>query len=140
DPHNRLRVPPPAASEGTCAMIKTPTDAPPKTSSVQGNGFVAGPRQVSLELKPWNPPLRHAAKPTGRKPAGAFDRLEDRRGKAPRAPAYREPDRESASPVEPAVDESCVGSVVEQTPEVLEPAVFPSTEVITSRAVSESTD
>src|SRR3989440_2760935 len=137
--HLRLE-PPPGAAEGSVAVFKPPTVAPAKTSSVQGNGFVAGPRQVSLELKPWNPPLRHAAKPTGRKPAGAFDRLKDRRGKAPRAPAYREPDRESAPPVEPAFDESCVGSVVEQTPEVLEPAVFPSTEVITSRAVSEFAD
>jgi hypothetical protein len=119
------------------AVFKPPTVAPAKTSSVQGNGFVGGPRQVSLELKPWNPPLRHAAKPTGRKPAGAFDRLKDRRGKTPRAPAYREPDRESAPRVEPAFDESCVGPVVEQTPEVLEPAMFPSTEVITGRAISE---
>ncbi len=136
-----LRVePPPGAAEGSVAVFKPPTVAPAKTSSVQGNGFVGGPRQVSLELKPWNPPLRHAAKPTGRKPAGAFDRLKDRRGKAPRAPAYREPDRESAPPVEPAFDESCVGPVVEQTPEVLEPAVFPSTEVITGRAGSEFAD
>src|SRR5947209_8100047 len=137
--HLRLE-PPPGAAEGSVAVFKPPTVAPAKTSSVQGNGFVAGPRQVSLELKPWNPPLRHAAKPTGRKPAGAFDRLKDRRGKAPRAPAYREPDRESAPPVEPALDESCVGPVVEQTPEVLEPAVFPSTEVITGPAVSEFAD
>src|SRR5882724_7969527 len=137
--HLRLE-PPPGAAEGSVAVFKPPTVAPAKTSSVQGNGFVGGPRQVSLELKPWNPPLRHAAKPTGRKPAGAFDRLKDRRGKAPRAPAYREPDRESAPPVEPAFDESCVGPVVEQTPEVLEPAVFPSTEVITGRAGSEFAD
>ena len=137
--HLRLE-PPPGAAEGSVAVFKPPTVAPAKTSSVQGNGFVGGPRQVSLELKPWNPPLRHAAKPTGRKPAGAFDRLKDRRGKAPRAPAYREPDRESAPPVEPALDESCVGPVVEQTPEVLEPAVFPSTEVITGPAVSEFAD
>src|SRR5438093_17075 len=79
-----LRLEPPAgAAEGSMAVFSPPTVAPGHTSTVQGNGFVGGPRQVSLELKPWNPPLRHAAMLARKKPAVAFDRLKDRRGKAP---------------------------------------------------------
>ena len=122
------------------AVFKPPTVAPAHTSTVQGNGFVGGPRQVSLELKPWNPPLRHAAMLARKKPAVAFDRLKDRRGKAPPTPAYREPDRESAPLVEPAFDDSSVGPIVEQTPEVLQPVMFQSAEVITGRAAGEFAD
>lgn len=137
--HLRLE-PPPGAAEGSMAVFKPPTVATAHTSSVHGNGFVGGPRQVSLELKPWNPPLRNAATPARKKPAGAFDRLKDRRAKAPPAPAYRQPDRESAPLVEPAFDDSSVGPVVEQTPEVLQPAMFQSAEVITGRTASEFVD
>ncbi len=137
--HLRLE-PPPGAAEGSMAVFKPPTVAPAHTSTVQGNGFVGGPRQVSLELKPWNPPLRHAAMLARKKPAVAFDRLKDLRGKAPLTPAYREPDRESAPLVEPAFDDSSVGPVVEQTPEVLQPVMFQSAEVITGRAAGEFAD
>src|SRR4029078_3337845 len=39
------------------AVLKART-APARATSVQGDGFAGGPRQVSVQLKPWSPPLR----------------------------------------------------------------------------------
>src|SRR4029079_8527317 len=50
--------------------------APVQTIDVQGNGFAAGPRQVSLELKAWNSPVRPSALPLS-KIGGAFNRLKE---------------------------------------------------------------
>src|SRR4029077_7900262 len=55
------------------AVFKART-APAHTVGVQGNGFAGGPRQVSLELKAWNSPVRPSALPLS-KGDGAFNRL-----------------------------------------------------------------
>jgi Flp pilus assembly protein TadD len=130
-----LRVEPPAErTAGGPAEFK-PRVAPAQTSSVQDNGFVGAPRQVSLQLKPWKASLHHTAVPT-RKLSGAFDRLKERRAKASRAPARREPDRELAPVAEPDF-ESSVGQVVEQTPEIVQPAIPRAAELVTASATSE---
>jgi hypothetical protein len=102
---------------------------------VQDTGFVGGPRQVSVQLKPWKASLRHTAVPT-RKLSGAFDRLKERRAKASRAPTRREPDRELAPAAEPDL-ESTVGSVVEQTPKMPQPAIPQAAETVTASATDE---
>ena len=131
-----LRLEPPSGAPAAETAVFKPRVAPARTSSVQGNGFVGGPRQVSVQLKPWNASLRHTAVPTGKKMSAAFDRLKDRKAKALRAPAHREPDREFAPLAEPDF-ESAVGQVVEQAPEILQPAVSQPTEIPTAPAISE---
>src|SRR5206468_3947981 len=61
------------------AVFKART-APAHTTGVQGNGFAGGPRQVSLQLKPWNSPVRQSALPSA-KAGGAFDRLKGSKSK-----------------------------------------------------------
>ncbi|MGH7982511.1 MAG: tetratricopeptide repeat protein [Candidatus Udaeobacter sp.] len=131
--HMRLE-PPPGVTAGSAPVFK-PRVAPAQTASVQDNGFVGGPRQVSVELKPWQAPLRHTAVPA-RKLSGAFDRLKERRAKTSRAPVRREPERELTPIAEPDL-ESSVGPVVEQTPEILQPAVPEAAEMATASATTE---
>jgi tetratricopeptide (TPR) repeat protein len=132
--HLRLEPPAEATAGGDTAVFKSKV-APAQTSSVQGNGFVGGPRQVSVELKPWQAPLRHSAMPA-RKPSGTFDRLKERRAKTARAPAHREPERELTPIAEPDF-ESSVGAVVEQTPDIPQPSIPQATEMATASATSE---
>jgi Flp pilus assembly protein TadD len=47
------------------ALFKPRTSATPQKKPLQGNGFVGGPRQVSLQLKASKPRLRHSAVPSG---------------------------------------------------------------------------
>ena len=52
------------ASAAVPALFKPrTTTASPKKNALPGNGFIGGPRQVSLQLKPSKPSLRHAAMP-----------------------------------------------------------------------------
>jgi tetratricopeptide (TPR) repeat protein len=132
--HLRLEPPAEATADGGTAVFK-PKVAPAQTSSVQDNGFVGGPRQVSVQLKPWKASLRHTAVPT-RKLSGAFDRLKERRAKASRAQTRREPDRELAPVAEPDL-ESSVGPVVQQTPEMVQPAIPQAAEMVTASATDE---
>jgi len=85
------------------AVFKART-APAHTTGVQGNGFAGGPRQVSLQLKPWNSPVRQSALPSA-KAGSAFNRLAGSKSKPSRPPAAVEPQREeSASVAEPFVE------------------------------------
>ena len=85
------------------AVFKART-APAHTAGVQGNGFAGGPRQVSLQLKPWNSPVRQSALPSA-KAGSAFNRLAGSKSKPSRPPAAVEPQREeSASVAEPFVE------------------------------------
>jgi tetratricopeptide (TPR) repeat protein len=94
------------------AVLKART-APAHTIGVQGNGFAGGPRQVSLELKAWNSPVRPSALALS-KAGGAFNRLKDSKSKPSRLPAPIEPRPEesaSSAPVAEPFFES-VGPVV----------------------------
>ena len=91
------------------AVFKART-APAHTIGVQGNGFAGGPRQVSLELKPWNSPVRQSALPSA-KAGGAFNRLKGLKSKPSRLPAPVEPQREESAPVAEPFFES-VGPVL----------------------------
>ena len=91
------------------AVFKART-APAHTIGVQGNGFAGGPRQVSLELKAWNSPVRPSALPLS-KAGGAFNRLKGSKSKPSRLPDPVEPQREEAAPVAEPFFES-VGPVL----------------------------
>src|SRR5204863_9107750 len=98
--HLRLE-PPPGAAAADSAIFK-PRVAPGQTSSVQGNGFVGGPRQISARLQPWTPAVRHTALPSAEL-SGGVDRSVDSGGKWSAAPAYRGAERggERARPAGP---------------------------------------
>jgi Flp pilus assembly protein TadD len=83
-----------------------PRVAPKQGNSKHGNGFVGGPRQVSLQLKPWIPSARNTAASLAQ---------------APRTQAYRNAKPDTAvAPLEGSAFESSVGPVVEQPAESLD--------------------
>jgi Flp pilus assembly protein TadD len=94
--------------------------ASPQKKTLQGNGFVGGPRQISLQLKPSKPALRHSVIPLGDL-SGSFDLTKGERTRPSRdsADQLEEPNREvSLIGSEMGLEaESFVGSVVEQTAE-----------------------
>jgi hypothetical protein len=129
-----LRLEPPAGgAEAPPATVLKPRMAPAQTSSVQGNGFVGGPRQVSVQLKPWKAPLRQTVVSPVRS-SSALDRLKEQRGKTSHVPARPEPDREFAPIAEPDFESSDVGPVLEQGADTLQPAApSEAAETITAR-------
>jgi Flp pilus assembly protein TadD len=131
-----LRLDPPSGATAAPATVLKPRVAPAQTSSVQGNGFVGGPRQVSIQLKPWKASLRQTVVSPVRS-SSALDRLKEQRSKISHVPARPEPDREFA-PIAENDFESSVGPVVEQTAETQQPAVpSDAAETITTPAISE---
>ena len=131
-----LRLEPPSGAAAAGAPVLKPRVAPAQTSSVHGNGFTGGPRQISVQLKPWTPSLRHTAVSSG-KLSGALDRLKERRATVSKAPAHREPEEELAPVAEPDY-ESSVGPVVEQAPEeTLQPVTSQPTEMVTAPVINE---
>src|SRR6266513_5538933 len=151
-------------SSADAAVLKART-APAKTSGVQGNGFAGGPRQVSLQLKAWNSPLRQSTLAPA-KAGGAFNRLKGPKPKPSRLPvpiesqpdesaAVSEPFFESVGPVvtaveprreEPQREESApvaepffesVGPVLEQAPDVVPPVASQEPGLDGSEAVTE---
>src|SRR5262249_53824781 len=124
----------PARRRAPRAEVVAPRVAPAKTSSVQGNGLVGGPRQISVQLKPWQPSVRHTAL-TARKLSGHLDRFKDRKEKTAGVPAHREPDRELTPLAEP--DFESVGPVVEQTPQIPQAAISESAEMVTAPGFGE---
>ncbi|HEX4653327.1 MAG TPA: tetratricopeptide repeat protein [Candidatus Udaeobacter sp.] len=115
-----LRLEPPDSVTSTEPAVLKPTVAQAQPIAVPGNGFVGGPRQVSLQLKPWNSSLQHAALPARKKLGGAFNRLKERKVTTAPAPAHREPDRDFI-PVGDTNLDSSVGPVLEQTSEPTQP-------------------
>jgi hypothetical protein len=71
---------------------------------VHGNGFAGGPRQVSLQLKPWNSPVQSSL--SSPKAGGAFNRLKGSKSKPSRLPAPIEPQRAESAPVDEPFFES----------------------------------
>jgi tetratricopeptide (TPR) repeat protein len=106
-----------ATSAATPAMFKPRvTSASPQKKTLQGNGFVGGPRQVSLQLKASKPALRRGAVPLGNL-SGGFELTKGVRAKPSRDSAYQmeEPNREVS--LIGSETESSVGPVVEQMAE-----------------------
>ena len=116
------------------AVFKART-APAHTTGVQGNGFAAGPRQVSLQLKPWNAPARESVLPSA-KTGSPLDRLKDSKPKPSRLPVPIESQRDESAPTTEPVFES-VGPVLEQAPEVVPAVARQETAVDGAEPVSE---
>jgi tetratricopeptide (TPR) repeat protein len=115
--------------------IFKPKTAPAHTSGIQGNGFAGGPRQVSLQLKPWKPASRQSVPPSA-KAGSAFDRLKASKPKLSPAPVRPEPQREQPAPLTEPFFES-VGPVLEQTPEAVPAVASPEAEPDGVSGVSE---
>ena len=100
-------------SAATPALFKPRASVTPQKKPLQGNGFVGGPRQVSLQLKAAKPSLRHTAIPSGNLNDN-FDLTEGLRAKPSRDSAYQmeAPDREVA--LVESETEPCVGSFLEK--------------------------
>ena len=114
----KFTVPGPSqpAPRAETAVFKSRT-APARPTAMQGNGFGAGPRQVSLQLKPWSPPSRPSTMPAAQ-PGGALNRLKGPKAKPSSLPVPIEPQRDESPAVGEPFFES-VGPVVEQEPEVI---------------------
>ena len=113
------------------AVLKART-APAHTSR---NGFAGGPRQVSLQLKPWKPPVRQSGLPSA-EAGGAFNRLKGLKPKPSPAAAAAEPQRQESAPVAEPFFES-VGPVVEQASEKVAAVALQDTGLDGSEAVTE---
>jgi tetratricopeptide (TPR) repeat protein len=114
----KFTVPGPSRPESSAeTAVFKPRTVPAHMTGVQGNGFAGGPRQVSVQLKPWSALLRQSASPSP-KTGGAFNRLKDTKQKPSRLPAPIEPQRDELAPVGEPFFES-VGPVLEQEPEVV---------------------
>ena len=101
---------------GETAVFKA-RPAPAHASGLKGNGFGGGPRQVSLQLKPWNAPAAQGALPSP-KPVGALSRLKGASPNPSRLPVPIESQHdESATVNEPFFE--AVGPVLEQAPEAV---------------------
>jgi hypothetical protein len=100
------------------AVLK-PGAMPVHASGGSGNGFGGGPRQVSLQLKPWEPALRQNALSSAT-PGTAVGRLKGLRPKPSLTPARRNPQSDEKAPMLQPFFES-VGPVLEQ-PSELAPA------------------
>jgi tetratricopeptide (TPR) repeat protein len=132
--HLRLEPPSGAAPAGAAVVEPRVVPAAARPSGVQGNGFVGGPRQISVQLKPWESSLRKGAL-SRKKPATALHRFKQPKSEVPPVPARREPDRELAVVAEP--DFESVGEVVEQTPEITQPVMSQPTEPVMPPPVDE---
>jgi Flp pilus assembly protein TadD len=121
-------------SRAETAILK-PRTTPAHTSGIQGNGFAGGPRQISLQLKPWKPALRPNVLPSAR-PGGAFDSLKGSKPKPSRTPAHPKPQLAEPAPVPERFFES-VGPVLEQATEVVPTTALGQTEPDIAPALSE---
>ncbi len=135
----KFTVPSASRSEpGTETAVIESRTTPAHASSIPGNGFAGGPRQVSLQLKPWKPGLRENALPSVQ-PSAAPDRLKEFKPKPSRTPVQPGPQRDERAPVSAPFFES-VGPVLEQTTEVMPATALRQTEPDVAPALSEFVD
>ncbi len=116
-------------------VIFKPRMAAAHTSSIQGNGVVGGPRQVSLQLKPWKPALRQSTASFA-KVESSVDRLKGSKPTPTETALGSEPQREQFTPPAVSISES-VGPVFDQAPEVVPTAVSRESEPDGVSAVNE---
>ncbi len=131
------------ASAAVPALFKPrTTTASPKKNALPGNGFIGGPRQVSLHLKPSKPSLRHAAMPLSNSSA-AVDLAEDLRPTPPGDSAYEMGEAHREVSLIGSEREAFVGPIIEQTVEngeSLHGDTLQTTEMAEVPAISELTE
>ena len=134
--HLRLEPPRSAAVAAADASVSKPSVPRSKKDIAQGvNGFTGGPRQVSLQLKPWNAPVRQSVVMAA-KTGTAHDRLEASKPKPSRLPIPIESQRDESAPITEPFSES-VGTVVEQAPGAVPAVARQETEVDGSESINE---
>jgi tetratricopeptide (TPR) repeat protein len=124
------------------ALFKPRATTTPQKKTLQGNGLVGGPRQISLQLKAWRPPLRHSATASANL-TGGFDPTKVLKARPSEDLVHQmeEPNREAS--VIGSETEPYVGPVIEQGPENgenLHPGTSQATETAEAPAISELTE
>ena len=102
------------------AVFKPRASVMPEKKNLQGNGFVGGPRQVSLQLKAFTSSLRQTPAPSGTLTHATNVANALRTQPSRKVPASVEPSDGEVSVVDSRVEspvESFVGPVVEQVPQ-----------------------
>jgi Flp pilus assembly protein TadD len=123
------------------ALFKPRASVTPQKKNSQGNGFVGGPRQISLQLKASKPSLRHRATPLSN--VGSLDQTNELRAKPSGDSAYRMEEAIREASFLGSEAESSVGPVLEQGAENGERvhADTPqTTEMAEVSAINESTE
>jgi len=138
----------PRATSATAPALFKPrvASASPQEKTLQGNGFVGGPRLVSLQLKASKPALRHSAVHSGNL-SGGFELTKGLRAtpSPDLAQETGEPNR-AVSLISPEADirsdgDSAVGAVIEQIAENGESPNTPETpEIAVVSAIDELTE
>jgi predicted Zn-dependent protease len=107
----------PRATPAAAPALFKPRVAPasPQKKTLHGNGFVGGPRQVSLQLKASKPALRPGVVPSGN--LSGFGLTKGVRAKPSRDSAYQTEGPSRQAPAVSSEHESFVGPVVEQMAE-----------------------
>jgi Flp pilus assembly protein TadD len=103
-------------SAATPAVFKPRTSAMPQKKTLQGNGFVGGPRQISLQLKASKPSLRLSAVPSGNSSDG-FKLTKSHEVKPSRDLAYQTEAQDREVSLVESEAESSVGSILEHATE-----------------------
>ena len=103
-------------SAATPAVFKSRTSAMPQKKTLQGNGFVGGPRQISLQLKASKPSLRLSAVPSGNLSDG-FNLTKSLKVKPSRELAYQTEAQDREVSLVESEAESSVGSILEHAAE-----------------------
>jgi Flp pilus assembly protein TadD len=115
------------------------TSVSPQKKTLQGNGFVGGPRQVSLQLKASKPALRQGAVPSGNLNGGLLTKGLGAKPSPDSAYQMEEPKRD-VSLIDPEA-ESPVGPVIAQMAENGESPDIPETpEMAEVSAIHELTE
>jgi Flp pilus assembly protein TadD len=106
-----------ATSTTTPALFKPRiASASPQKKTLQGNGFVGGPRQVSLQLKASKSSLRHSVIPSGSFSSG-FDLAKGLRAKPAQDSPYQMEEPVSEVSLIESEAKPSVGPIIEQTAE-----------------------
>ena len=98
------------------AVFKPRTSAMPQKKTSQTNGFVGGPRQISLQLKAAKPSLRHGAVPSGNLSDG-FNLTKSLKAKPSREFAYQMEGQDREVSLVESQAESSVGPILEHAAE-----------------------
>ena len=124
------------------ALFTPRTSATPQKKTLQSNGFVGGPRQISLQLKASKPRLRPSAVPSGNLNDG-FNPTKSLQVKPSRELAYQMGAQDREVPLVESEAESSVSPILEhaaENGESLHPDTTETAEMVEVSAINELTE